>query len=62
MCIRDRIRELHRFNLNEKIKENRIKRNKYLERMEENRLPLKPRMYKAKERRNIGLPRKRWEL
>ena len=53
--------ELQIFNSNEKIQENGIKWNENLERMEENRVPLKARIYKAKGRRNMDGPRKIWE-
>jgi hypothetical protein len=54
-------KELKVTTLNDKITENRRKWNENLNRMPEERLPVKAWKYKPKGRRDVGRPRKRWE-
>jgi hypothetical protein len=48
--------------LNDKITENQRKRNEHLNRMPEERSSVKAWKYKPKGRRDVGRPRKCWEL
>jgi hypothetical protein len=54
-------KELEVTALNDKITENRRNWNEHLNRMLEERLPVKAWKYKPKGKRDVGRPRKHWE-
>ena len=53
-------KELHVYNLNERLKENKNNWYEHLRRMDETRIAKRMFNYRPQGRRNVGRPRRRW--